>query len=159
MKHKVTTKFGVLFVIVSLAVVTTAAVMIRRANAANISWEAFNAAGPIHSLPFGELMPIVAQTSTFKPVVITATASGTSSAVRALPLTKPELGKCEGDSPLPIHPPHALPSLPVQDPVQQTSAPSAAVAMTNQTFDGMNQSEACGGCIPPDPVGAVGPNH
>src|SRR5437764_2066356 len=159
MKHKVTTKFAVLFVIVSLAVAATAAIASSRANAANISWEAFNAAGPIHSVRFDELMPIVAQTSTFKPVVITATASGTSSAVRALPLTKPELGEHEGDSPLPIHPPHAAPNLPVHDPVQQISAPSAAVAMTNPTFEGMNQAEACGGCIPPDPVGAVGPNH
>ena len=27
------------------------------------------------------------------------------------------------------------------------------------TFEGMNQSEGCGGCQPPDPVIAVGPNH
>src|SRR5947207_15929592 len=74
MKHKVTTKFGVLFVIVSLAVVTTAAIVISRANAANISWEAFNAAGAIHSMRFGELMPIIAQTPT--PAGITCLTSG-----------------------------------------------------------------------------------
>src|SRR2546421_3535609 len=144
MNNNETAKFAVLFVIVSLAVVTIAAIAIRRANAANISWEVFNTAGPIHSVRLGELMPIVAQTSTFKPGVITATASGTSSTVRTLPLTKPELGEYEGDSPLPIHPPHAAPNLPVQDPVQQTSAPAAAVAITNPTFEGMNQAEACG---------------
>ena len=28
-----------------------------------------------------------------------------------------------------------------------------------QTFEGMNQADGCGNCIPPDPNGAVGPNH
>ena len=28
-----------------------------------------------------------------------------------------------------------------------------------QTFEGMDQADGCGNCIPPDPNGAVGPNH
>src|ERR1041385_1566888 len=97
--------------------------------------------------------------STFKPVVTTARAASTSLAVRALPLTKPKIGEYESDAPKPIHPPHAAPQLPVNDPVQQMTGAAVSAATVNQTFDGMTQSEACGNCIPPDPVGAVGPNH
>src|SRR6266568_1930259 len=97
---------------------------------------------------------------TLKPVVTTSVGSGVSQVVRGLPLTKPLQGPpWTGDAPLPLHPPHGLPSLPVQDPVQQTSAASLAMPAANQTFDGMSQGDACGNCIPPDPNGAVGPNH
>src|SRR5438128_1976154 len=95
-----------------------------------------------------------------KPVITTSIGSAISQAVRGLPLTKPLQGPpWIGDAPLPLHPPHGLPSLPVQDPVQQTSAASLAMPGANQTFDGMSQGDACGNCIPPDPNGAVGPNH
>src|SRR3954470_19685902 len=97
--------------------------------------------------------------STFKPTVIAPRAAATSLAVRSLPLSNPQLGEHEGDAPLPIHPPHAAPQLPVNDPVQQKTAAAISAATVNQTFDGLTQAEACGGCIPPDPVGAVGPNH
>src|SRR4029077_19100950 len=65
----------------------------------------------------------------------------------------------EGHAPLPIHPPHAPPTLPVIDPVQQKDMPATAMANPIQTFEGMNQADGCGGCIPPDPDGAVGPKH
>ncbi|MDQ5837959.1 MAG: exo-alpha-sialidase, partial [Acidobacteriota bacterium] len=110
---------------------------------------------------FNQLLSGSLQTpSTFKPTVIAPVGSGVSQAVRDLPLTKTVVGPpWLGDSPRPIHPPHALPTLPVQDPVQQKSAATASMPAANQTFDGMSQSDACGNCIPPDPVGAVGPNH
>jgi hypothetical protein len=44
------------------------------------------------------------------------------------------------------------------DRVLQTNAP-AAMPGVGVSFDGMNVSEACGSCLPPDTVGAVGPNH
>ena len=156
MRNRITVKFAALFVLISVAVVSTATIVIRRGAAAS-SWAGFERAGI--RAGFGELMPIVPQTSTLQPTVITPRAAATSQPALNLPLTKPQIGEYEGDSPLPIHPPHAAPNLPVTDPVQQTAAPTAAVATANQTFDGMTQAEACGSCIPPDPVGAVGPNH
>ena len=58
-----------------------------------------------------------------------------------------------------IHPPRAELPLPVQDSVQQTAMSIQAMSAPLITFEGMNQAEGCGGCIPPDPNGAVGPNH
>jgi hypothetical protein len=61
--------------------------------------------------------------------------------------------------------PHA-PSLNVQkpppntiDPVLQATAPTAGMPAVGVSFEGMSISQACGNCLPPDPVGAVGPNH
>jgi hypothetical protein len=68
-------------------------------------------------------------------------------------------GTWESHAPLPIRPPHAPPQLPVQDAVQQTTMPALAMPAALQTFEGMNQADGCGNCVPPDPNGAVGPNH
>ena len=46
-----------------------------------------------------------------------------------------------------------------QDPVVQTAAPTAGMPPVGVSFEGMNISQGCGGCLPPDTDGAVGPNH
>src|ERR1700747_3376226 len=45
-----------------------------------------------------------------------------------------------------------------QYPVVQTVA-AAAMPPVGVSFEGMNISQGCGGCLPPDTDGAVGPNH
>jgi hypothetical protein len=47
----------------------------------------------------------------------------------------------------------------LHDPVVQMSAPTAAMPPVGVSFEGMNISQGCGGCLPPDTDGAVGPNH
>jgi hypothetical protein len=47
----------------------------------------------------------------------------------------------------------------MHDPVVQTAAPTAAMPPVGVSFEGMNISQGCGGCLPPDTDGAVGPNH
>jgi hypothetical protein len=47
----------------------------------------------------------------------------------------------------------------VHDPVVQTAAPTAGMPPVGVSFEGMNISQGCGGCLPPDTDGAVGPNH
>ncbi len=47
----------------------------------------------------------------------------------------------------------------VHDTVVQTTAPTGAMPSVGMTFEGMNISQGCGGCLPPDTDGAVGPNH
>src|ERR1700730_15015098 len=47
----------------------------------------------------------------------------------------------------------------VTDPVVQTSAPTAAMPSVGVSFEGINLAGGCGNCLPPDPNGAVGPNH
>ena len=106
-------------------------------------------------------------TTHFKPVVINPRAHGVSANVRDLPIRR---GRTQGpfyeaEPVRPIHAAHKPPQLPVYDPVQQTVARQAAATVATaapsliQTFEGMNQADGCGGCIPPDPDGAVGPNH
>ncbi len=98
----------------------------------------------------------------FKPVTVASTSNGVSANLRDLPVTRPSFapGTFEVHEVRPIHPPHAPPQLPVHDPVQQTVASLGPAAPTPlQTFEGMNQADGCGNCIPPDPNGAVGPNH
>ena len=52
-----------------------------------------------------------------------------------------------------------VPRNPVErDPVVQATAPDA-MPPVGASFEGMNISQACGTCLPPDTVGAVGPNH
>jgi hypothetical protein len=47
-----------------------------------------------------------------------------------------------------------------QDPViQRTTAPTVGMPPVGASFEGMENNQACNGCIPPDPNGAVGPNH
>jgi hypothetical protein len=104
--------------------------------------------------------PAQAGSSSLQPVVINSTYNGVSPRLRDLPvtITMPN-GTYESHAPLPIRPPHAPPQLPVVDPVQQTTMPAIAMPAPLQTFEGMNQADGCGNCIPPDPDGAVGPNH
>jgi hypothetical protein len=47
----------------------------------------------------------------------------------------------------------------VHDPVVQTTAAAAAMPSVGASFEGMDISQGCGGCLPPDTDGAVGPNH
>src|SRR5205085_92163 len=50
----------------------------------------------------------------------------------------------------------------MHDSVTQTSAPSAptgGMPPVGISFEGMNISQGCGGCLPPDTNGAVGPDH
>jgi Dockerin type I domain len=96
----------------------------------------------------------------FKPAIFYSSANGISPRVVDLPTIKKASGEgWESHAPLRIHPLHAAPQLPVNDPVQQTTMPALAIPAPLQTFEGMNQAEGCGNCIPPDPNGAVGPNH
>jgi hypothetical protein len=47
----------------------------------------------------------------------------------------------------------------LHDTVVQTTAPTAGMPPVGVSFEGMNISQGCGGCLPPDTDGAVGPNH
>ena len=96
----------------------------------------------------------------FGPIVRYSVYNGVSPRVSDLPIirTLPN-GTYESHPVLPIHPPHAPPELPVVDLVQQLTMPAIAMPAPLQTFEGMNQADGCGNCIPPDPDGAVGPNH
>jgi hypothetical protein len=47
----------------------------------------------------------------------------------------------------------------LHDPVVQTSAPTVGMPPVGVSFEGMNISQGCGGCLPPDTNGAIGPNH
>jgi len=47
----------------------------------------------------------------------------------------------------------------VHDKVTQTTAPAAGMPPVGVSFEGMNIAQGCGGCLPPDTDGAVGPNH
>jgi Dockerin type I domain len=115
----------------------------------------FSFAGPTPS------SKAVAQaTSEFKPMILRSFSNGVSPRIRDLPVvlpTTPTTWVAEG--PRPLHPPQPLPTLPVHDPVQQTSPGLLAMPSPNLTFEGINQAGGCGNCIPPDPNGAVGPNH
>jgi hypothetical protein len=97
---------------------------------------------------------------TFQPVVRNSLLNGVSPKLSELPVIKtPANGFFEAEPVRPIHAPHAPPQLPVYDPVQQTIMAATAMPSPLLTFEGMNQADGCGGCIPPDPNGAVGPNH
>ena len=47
----------------------------------------------------------------------------------------------------------------VHDPVVQNAAAAANMPAVGASFEGMNIDQGCGGCLPPDTDGAVGPNH
>jgi hypothetical protein len=47
----------------------------------------------------------------------------------------------------------------VVDPVVQIAAPTAGMPSVGVSFEGIDIAGGCGGCLPPDPNGAVGPNH
>src|SRR5947209_20023995 len=105
-------------------------------------------------------------TPAFAAAVSMSVANGISAPVRDLPLELAAARNFEHELP-PVKPGRAIPQGFVDPAVQVTSvtgtraatnAAQAAPAMpvTSASFDGMNQAEACGGCVPPDPNGAVG---
>jgi hypothetical protein len=99
-------------------------------------------------------------TGKFKPLVVDSFSNGVSRRISDLPLATPVHGPPYVVHPIrPLHPPQPVPKLPVVDPVQQITAPALAMPTPIQTFEGINQAGGCGNCIPPDPNGAVGPNH
>ena len=98
--------------------------------------------------------------ATFTPIVRDSLFNGVSPNLRDLPVATPVQGPPYiVNSIHPIRPLPLLPIVPVHDFVQQTNAPAVDMPAPLQTFEGMNQADGCGNCIPPDPNGAVGPNH
>jgi hypothetical protein len=95
------------------------------------------------------------------PIVSDAVAAVASLPLRNLPSTNPYSTWVE--QPEPRTPASRLPKLPRNpqetDSVVQTAAATAAMPAVGTSFEGMNISSACGNCLPPDPNGAVGPNH
>ena len=96
------------------------------------------------------------------PLVSQAVTPHLSLPVRDLPLTNPntistgrrEEGELSNRTP-------QLPRNPLErDPViQSTTAPTVGMPPVGASFEGLNITSACGSCLPPDTVGAVGPNH
>src|ERR1700719_201391 len=86
-----------------------------------------------------------------RPVVIYSVYNAVSPKISDLPLVKnvPN-GTWEVHKPLPIHAAQPPPQLPVIDAAQQKTAPALAMPAPLQTFEGMNQADGCGNCIPPD---------
>jgi hypothetical protein len=95
------------------------------------------------------------------PFVSDAVAPSISLAFRDLPSSNPFSAWVE--QPEPRTPSNRFPQLPRNpqevDPVLQTNAPTVGMPSVGTSFEGMNISTACGNCLPPDPNGAVGPNH
>jgi hypothetical protein len=56
-------------------------------------------------------------------------------------------------------PPRAPNTAHLKDPVVQRAFGPFAMPTPILTFDGINQAGGCGGCLPPDTNGEVGPNH
>jgi hypothetical protein len=99
-------------------------------------------------------------TREFRPLVVNSFSNGVSPRIRDLPLVSNAAPTTWEVRPVrPLHPPQPPPTLPVYDPVQQTSPGLLTMPSPNLTFEGMNQADGCGNCIPPDTNGAVGPNH
>jgi hypothetical protein len=113
---------------------------------------ATKAAGPRSIVPGGA--PLLA------PVVSDAVPATVSPPVRDLPASNAFSVWVE--RPEPRTPENRLPKLPRDpqetDPVVQALA-AAGMPPVGTSFEGMNIGNACGNCLPPDPVGAVGPNH
>ena len=98
-------------------------------------------------------------TTSLKPTVINAVAMGESPSVRDLPAAPVTTRDFEHELP-PVKQVRAIPDGFVDSVVQTSvSATAAAAPAPIASFEGMTQAEGCGGCIPPDPNGAVGPNQ
>jgi hypothetical protein len=99
--------------------------------------------------------------SKLAPFVSDAVTPSISLPFRNLPSANPLSTWVE--QPEPRTPASRLPHLPRNpretDPVLQANAPTVGMPGVGASFEGMNISEACGNCLPPDPNGAVGPNH
>ena len=94
------------------------------------------------------------QPTPFKPIVSSAIYHGVSLAARELPGPQKQPRVIEEDLRR-VRPNRPVPSGFV-DGVVQTSPGALTIPGPSQTFEGINQADGCGGCIPPDPNGAVG---
>ena len=92
-----------------------------------------------------------------KPTVLKSAINGVSGSIRDLPTQPPTVRNFEHELP-PVKPAREVPADFVDQAVQRALGP-AAMPTPGVTFEGMNQEEACGGCIPPDTTGAVGPSQ
>lgn len=103
----------------------------------------------------------VAQSQTSAPLVSIAVSPAVSIPLKNLPATNAFSAWVE--QPEPRSPSNRFPQMPRSpqetDPVLQSSVATAAMPSVNASFEGMNISSACGNCLPPDPNGAIGPNH
>ncbi len=104
-----------------------------------------------------------------KPTVIQSLVNGVSDSVRALPPALPTARDFETELPQ-VKPAREVPANFIDQALQKALAttknlpgpnailptPNVVIPNPNVSFDGMNQSEGCGGCIPPDTTGAVG---
>jgi len=109
----------------------------------------------------GHVRSSVTRASRFAPFVSDAVTPATSLPLRNLPSVNPYSKWVE--QPEPRTPESRLPKLPRNpnetDAAVQASAATAAMPAVGASFEGMNISQACGNCLPPDPNGAIGPNH
>jgi hypothetical protein len=101
------------------------------------------------------------QPAIFTPVVSETVTAVSSLPLRDLPTVNPHSAWVE--QPEPRTPASRLPQVPRNpaeaDPVLQMAAPTAGMPGVGVSFEGMDISEACGNCLPPDTNGAVGPHH
>jgi hypothetical protein len=103
-----------------------------------------------------------AASSTLTPAIGVAVSATVSPAVRDLPAINPftiSVGQ-ETEGKLTSRSPD-VPTNPLEhDPVvQSATAPTVGMPPVGASFEGVENNQACNGCIPPDPNGAVGPNH
>ena len=96
--------------------------------------------------------------SGFVPVVKTSAVNGVSKALRDLPAGLPITRDREERELPPVKLAREIPSDFV-DEVRQSISGILAIPAPQANFEGMNQEEGCGGCIPPDTTGAVGPEQ
>ena len=100
------------------------------------------------------------RTARLTPMVSAAVNPAVSQPLWTLPAANPYSKWVE--QPEPRTPESRLPKLPRNpnetDAAVQTTAATAMPAV-GTSFEGMNISQACGNCLPPDPNGAIGPNH
>ena len=100
--------------------------------------------------------------SAMTPIISEAVVATVSPALRDLPaanafsasITEREEGELSNRTP-------QFPRNPLEHDsvVQSTTAPTVGMPPVGVSFEGMENNQACNGCIPPDPNGAVGPNH
>jgi hypothetical protein len=104
--------------------------------------------------------------TTLTPIVRSSVAHGTAPSVRDVEDPLPRI-RTKPDRKLPrVKPAREVPADFVDQVVQTTlgpafNNPNAPLAVPGPivNFEGMNQEEGCGGCLPPDTTGAVGPTQ
>jgi hypothetical protein len=115
---------------------------------------AMKAAGTHHVSPFQKKGPA--------PLVSEAVAATVSPPARNLPQANAFSAWIESrdEGHLSNRSPQAQSNALERDPViQSTTAPTVGMPAVGVSFEGIENSQACNGCIPPDTNGAVGPNH